>query len=144
MAIPEKLKNKQNRLKWPSMSFFVCLLIAGLGWCITNFSNQYRVTLTYRVSCYDVPKGKTLTGMSDSLFALTFNTRGLNYLSNKFSDANRVLPISLKKLMTNKSRNRNSYTFTAKELNSYIIDNNLVVSDFVGIENINSWTVELE
>ena len=144
MTIREKLKDKQGRLKQPTMVFLVCLLIAGLGWCISNFSNQYRVTLTYRISCQDLPKDKTVAGMSDSLFSLTFNSRGLNYLSSKFSDANRVLPISIKKLAANKGRNRNSYTFTAKELNSYITENNLIDPDFVGIENINSWTVELK
>jgi hypothetical protein len=144
MTLPEELKDKQGKLRRPSVLFLVCLLIAGLGWCIINFSDQYRVTLTYRVNCYDIPNGKTLVGMSDSMFTLTFNTRGLNYLSSKFSDANRVLPISLKKLVANKGRNRNSYTFTAKELNSYITENNLIDPDFIGVENINSWTVELE
>ncbi|MDR1112878.1 MAG: hypothetical protein LBL18_03870 [Bacteroidales bacterium] len=86
MIISEKLKDKQNQAKRPSVAFLVCLLIAGLGWCIINFSNQYRVTLSYRVNCFDFPKGKDLAGMSDSIFMLTFNTRGLNYLSGKFSD----------------------------------------------------------
>jgi hypothetical protein len=144
MTIPEELKNKQSRLKRPAVLFLGCLLIAGMGWCVINFSNQYRVTLTYRVDCYDLPKGKAMVGMSDSLIALTFNTRGLNYLSSKFSEANRILPISLKKLAANKGKNRNIYTFTAKELNNYIIDNNLIHPDFVGIEDINSWTVELK
>jgi hypothetical protein len=144
MTISEKLKDKQRRAKLPSGALLVCLLIAGLAWCIINFSNQYRVTLTYKVSCFDLPKGKQLAGMSDSIFMLTFNTRGLNYLSSKFSDKNRVLPISIKELINTKGRNRNSYTFTPKELNNYLIDNNLIDPDFVGIENINSWTVELK
>jgi len=144
MSISEKLKNKRSKLKWPSVAFLVCLLISALGWSIINFSNQYRITLHYRINCYDIPKGKTVTSMSDSLLALTFNTRGLNYLSKKFSDENRILPISFNKLTVNKGRNRNSYTFTAKELNNYITDNNLLDPDFVGVENITSWTIELK
>ncbi|MDR1112877.1 MAG: hypothetical protein LBL18_03865 [Bacteroidales bacterium] len=54
------------------------------------------------------------------------------------------MPISIEKLIDTKGRNRNSYTFTSKELNNYLIDNNLIDPDFVGIENINSWTIELK
>ncbi|MDR2868437.1 MAG: hypothetical protein LBV46_02725 [Bacteroidales bacterium] len=142
MTLPNVLRSKTNKLPRPSVALFVCLLVSAMGWVVITFSREYKVTLNYRVNCVDLPKGKQAI-VSDSIFSLTFNTRGLNYLNPKFSGKNRVISLSIKDLTAHKKKS-NPYNFTPKELNDYIGNNYFNGTEFVGVENITSWSVFLD
>ena len=130
----EKTQGMRYKLKLPSVTFLVCLLIAGLGWAIVNFSREYTLTLSYKVVCTELPENVNSVALSDSIVNLTFNTKGLNYLNPKFSEKNRLLFISVESLIYNKSK-KSSYTIKKKALNEYIRRKAIFEHDFVEINN---------
>lgn len=139
----EDTKGKRYKLKLPPVTFLVCLLIAGLGWAIVNFSREYTVTLSYKVVCTDLPKNIDSVLLSDSIVNLTFNTKGLNYLNPKFSEENRLLFVSVKSLIHNKSK-RSSYTIKKKALNEYIKEKAIFEHDFVEVNDPDELTFYLK
>jgi len=139
----EETKGTRYKLKLPPVTFLVCLLIAGLGWAIVNFSKEYTVTLSYKVVCTELPKNVDSVILSDSIVNLTFNTKGLNYLNPKFSEENRLLFISVKSLMHNKSK-KSSYTIKKKALNEYIQRKAIFEHDFVEINDPDELTFYLK
>lgn len=111
------------KLKLPPFAFLVCLAIAVAGWLVVTFSKDYKVTLDYKIQCYNLPDGKKSVTVSDSMLTLTFNQKGLNYLMKPFSDKNRVLYISVADLI--KTKNKVSvYTFSTHDMREFLIHNN--------------------
>lgn len=126
-------KGRKYKLKLPPVTFLLCLVIAGIGWAIVNFSKEYHVTLNYRIVCNDLPENIDTVMLSDSIVKLTFNTKGLNYLNPKYSEQNCQLFISVKSILKNNSKKR-QITLRKKNLNDYIRKEALFGNDFVEVE----------
>ncbi|MEG1555197.1 MAG: hypothetical protein RR356_00520 [Bacteroidales bacterium] len=116
----EELKKTKYGFQVPSFAFIACLLISAIGWCILNFSKEYRVTLDYTLVCSELPEGKKSVITSDTIISLTFYTRGLNYLNSKYSEHNRVINVPISELIKNKPK-RSAYTFSNKEMRDFLI-----------------------
>lgn len=115
-----------------SLSFLVCLLIAIAGWVLVTFSKDYRVTLDFKVQCYNLPDGKREVTVSDTIVSLTFNQKGLKYLMEPFSNKDRVVFISVADLI--KPKNKVSvYTFSNKEFRDYLV-HHCYGSELVAVE----------
>lgn len=134
---------KEKKVKLPSMAFLICLIIAFGVWLAINLSKEYTLSVNYQVVCDDLPENKTIASWSDSLFVLTFHTRGINYLNAKFSDRNRVLHLSVNNLTVNSTK-RNVYTFNRKTLEDYIRTLPGFQTGFVQIESPESLTIYLK
>ncbi|MCQ2271864.1 MAG: hypothetical protein MJZ72_03645 [Bacteroidales bacterium] len=115
----EEQKSKKRKLRLPSLSFLVCLILSALAWFVLNFSKDQVQTLEYKVVCSFLPEGKKSCTLSDTTLLLTFNTRGLNYLSPRYSKANRIIDLPVSELIKNKSQ-RSAYTFSNKELRDFL------------------------
>ncbi len=115
----EEQKSKKRKLRLPSLSFLVCLILSALAWFVLNFSKDQVQTLEYKVVCSSLPEGKKSCTLSDTTLLLTFNTRGLNYLSPRYSKANRIIDLPVSELIKNKSQ-RSAYTFSNKELRDFL------------------------
>lgn len=136
-------KIEKYKVKLPSLAFLICLIFAFGAWLVINLSKEYTVSMEYQVICDDLPNDKTSASWSDSLFVLTFHTRGINYLNTKYADRNRVLYFSVNKLTVNSSK-RNVYTFNKKTLEEYIRALPATQTGFVEIESPESMTVYLK
>lgn len=75
--------------------------------------------MVYRITCSDLPEGKKTCTLSDSTLLLTFNTKGLNYMTPRYAEENRVIDISVSELIKNKSK-RSAYSFSNKELCDFL------------------------
>lgn len=114
----EQTKGK-GKVKLPPFAFLVCLLLSAVAWFFINFSRDQEHTLEYRVVCSSLPEGKQTCTLSDTAFLLTFSTRGLNYLTPRFSEENRIVDINVSELIKNKSK-RSAYTFSNKEICNFL------------------------
>lgn len=120
------------KLKLPSFAFLVCLAIAAAGWVIVTFSKDYRVTMDYKIRCYNLPEGKKSVTVSDSIISLTFNQKGLRYLMKPFSDKEKVVYISVSDLIKPKNK-VTVYTFSNRDMREYLIHNTFG-SELVAVE----------
>lgn len=116
----EKQQQKNNnKIKLPPLAFLVCLILSSIAWFFYNFSKDQEQTMTYRLVCSDLPEGNKVCTLSDTTLLLTFNTKGLNYLTPKFAEENRIVNISVKELIRYKPK-RSAYTFSDKELRDFL------------------------
>ncbi|MCR4858577.1 MAG: hypothetical protein K5890_10350 [Bacteroidales bacterium] len=120
------------KLKLPSFAFLVCLAIAAAGWVIVTFSKDYRVTMDYKIRCYNLPESKKSVTVSDSVISLTFNQKGLRYLMKPFSDKEKVVYISVSDLIKPKNK-VTVYTFSNRDMREYLIHNTFG-SELVAVE----------
>lgn len=112
-------RQQQNKIKLPSVAFLVCILLSAVAWFFMNFSRDQEQTMVYRITCSDLPEGKKTCTLSDSTLLLTFNTKGLNYMTPRYAEENRVIDISVSELIKNKSK-RSAYSFSNKELCDFL------------------------
>lgn len=142
--MPEKERNNlKAKIKLPSITFLVCLLIAALAWAVSNFSKEYTVILDYSLVCNDLPKNKQSITQSDSVINLKFEARGVTFLNPKYSEKNRTLYISVNTITQNSSK-RNVYSFNKKALNEYIRNYGGFDNAFVEVESPESITIYLK
>lgn len=112
----------KNRMKLPPLAFLVCLILSAIAWFFMNFSIDQEHTLEYKVICSELPEGKKSCTFSDTTLLLTFNTRGLDYLTPEYAEENRIVNLSVKELVKNKNK-RSAYSFSNKELCNFLVDN---------------------
>lgn len=115
----EKEANQNSKIHLPSVAFLVCIVLSCLAWCITNFSRDQVQTLEYQLTCSSLPEGKKTCTLSDSTMVLTFQTKGLNYLTQGYSEENRVIDLPVSELIASKPK-RSAYTFSNKELLEFL------------------------
>lgn len=117
--------NKQHRipLKLPSLAFMVCLLVSISYWVVVTFSKDYKMTYEYKVVCDNLPEGRKSVTVSDTVIELTFNQKGLRYLTKPFTKKDKEVTISVSDLI--KPKNRVSvYTFTNREMCDFLVEHN--------------------
>ena len=117
--------NKQHRIpvKLPSLAFMVCLLVSVSYWVVITFSKDYKMTYEYKVVCDNLPEGRKSVTVSDTVIELTFNQKGLRYLTKPFTKKDKEVTISVSDLI--KPKNRVSvYTFTNKEMCDFLVAHN--------------------
>ena len=117
--------DKQHRipLKLPSLAFMVCLLVSVSYWVVVTFSKDYKMTYEYKVVCDNLPEGRKSVTVSDTVMELTFNQKGLRYLTKPFTKKDKEVVISVSDLI--KPKNRVSvYTFTNKEMCDFLVAHN--------------------
>lgn len=124
---------KNSKPKRPYVTFLVCLVLAFIGWCIVTFYKDYRVTLDYKIQCYNLPEGAKSVTVSDSVISLTFNQKGINYLMAPFSNKEKILYISVSELIQQK-RKVSVYTFSNKEMREFLSHHNFG-SELVAVES---------
>ena len=137
-------KREGKRVKLPSITFFICLVISALIWVFLTFSREYEVTMDYAITCSDLPEGKTSATCSDPSLALTFKTKGFYYLMPRFQEKNRTINLDIRKLTVHKGLGLNTYRFTKNELKDYIRDMDGLNEFFVDVESPYEITVYLE
>lgn len=118
MYVENQQENK-NKIKLPPLAFLVCLILSAIAWFFMNFSRDQEHTLEYKVVCSSLPEGKKTCTLSDTTFLLTFTTRGLNYLTPRFAEENRIVDINVNELIKNKSK-RSAYSFSGKEMCDFL------------------------
>ena len=117
--------DKQHKipLKLPSLAFMVCLLVSISYWVVVTFSKDYKMTYEYKVVCDNLPEGRKSVTVSDTVMELTFNQKGLRYLTKPFTKKDKEVIISVSDLI--KPKNRVSvYTFTNKEMCDFLVAHN--------------------
>ena len=117
--------DKQHKipLKLPSLAFMVCLLVSVSYWVVVTFSKDYKMTYEYKVVCDNLPEGRKSVTVSDTVMELTFNQKGLRYLTKPFTKKDKEVVISVSDLI--KPKNRVSvYTFTNKEMCDFLVSHN--------------------
>ncbi|MCQ2283353.1 MAG: hypothetical protein MJZ57_00470 [Bacteroidales bacterium] len=114
------MADKTLKQKLPSFSFLVCLAIATAGWFIVTFSKDYRVTMDFKVVCYDLPEGKQSVTVSDTVVSLSFNQKGFNYLTKPFSSKDKVIYISVNDLIKPKGK-ATVYAYSNKEFRDFLM-----------------------
>ena len=137
-------KKEGKRIKLPSVTFFVCLVISALVWALLTFSRTYEVTMDYAITCSDLPEGKTSATCSDPSLALTFKTKGFYYFMPRFQEKNRTINLDIRKLTIHKGLGLNTYRFTKNELKDYIRDLDGLNEYFVDVESPYEITIYLE
>ena len=115
-------QERKNRMKLPPLAFLVCLILSAIAWFFINFSRDQEHTLEYKLTCSELPEGKTSCTLSDTTLVLTFCTRGLDYLTPKYAKENRTVDISVHEIIKNKNK-RSAYSFSNKELCNFLKDN---------------------
>ncbi len=127
------MNREKKRTESSSTSFLVCLLLAIACWLLVTFSKDYRVTMDYKIRCYNLPEGKESVTVSDTVLSLTFQQKGLQYLSKPYSDKDKVVYISVTDLI--KTKNKVSvYTFSNKDMREYL-SHNVFGSTLVAVES---------
>ena len=139
-----EIGNGKFRLKKPSATFFVCLLLSVVIWLLTNFSKDYTIKLEYDVACTDLPEKLDKVTLSDSVFTVVFHARGFDFLKSKYSTDNRVIELPVKQLIQTKRKNLYNYSFTKQELTEYLINNGFYEDEFVEIETPERFTIYLK
>lgn len=110
-------------VKLPSLAFVVCLLISVSCWVLVTFSKEYKVTYEYKLVCDNLPEGRNSVTSSDTIIELTFNQKGLRYLTKPFTNKDKVVTISVSDLIKPKHK-ASVYTFTNKEMCDFLIAHN--------------------
>ena len=117
--------NKQHRIpvKLPSLAVMVCLLISISCWVLVTFSKDYKMTYEYKLVCDNLPEGRKSVTVSDTVIELTFNQKGLRYLSKPFTKKDKEVTISVSDLIKPKHK-VSVYTFTNKEMYGFLSTHN--------------------
>ena len=137
-------KQEGKRIKLPSITFIICLIISALVWAFLTFSRTYEVTMDYAITCSDLPEGKTSATCSDPSLALTFKTKGFYYFMPRFQEQNRTINLDIRKLTVHKGLGLNTSRFTKTELKDYIRDIDELNEFFVDVESPYEITIYLE
>lgn len=109
----------RQKIKLPSIAFLTCLAVSVIAWCVVTFSKDYRVSYNFKMICYNLPEGKKTVSVSDSVLTLTFNQKGLKYLSAPFRTKEKVIYISVSDLVKPKQK-VSVYTFSNKEMRDFL------------------------
>ena len=114
-----------NRIpvKLPSLAFVVCLLISIACWVLVTLSKEYKVSYDYKLVCENLPEGRKSVTASDSVITLTFNQKGVIYLTKPFREKQKTLTVSVNDLIKQKHK-VTVYTFTNKEMCDYLSTHN--------------------
>ena len=114
-----------NRIpvKLPSLAFVVCLLISVSCWILVTLSKEYKVSYDYKRVCENLPEGRKSITASDTVITLTFNQKGVIYLTQPFRMKEKTVTISISDLIKPKNK-VTVYTFTNKELCDYLSSHN--------------------
>lgn len=114
-----------NRIpvKLPSLAFVVCLLISIACWVLVTLSKEYKVSYEYKLVCENLPEGRKSVTASDTVITLTFNQKGVIYLTQPFREKEKTVTVSVSDLIKPKNK-VTVYTFTNKELCDYLIGHN--------------------
>lgn len=114
-----------NRIpvKLPSLAFVVCLLISIACWILVTLSKEYKVSYDYKLVCENLPEGRKSITASDTVITLTFNQKGVIYLTQPFRMKEKTVTISISDLIKPKNK-VTVYTFTNKELCDYLSSHN--------------------
>lgn len=114
-----------NRIpvKLPSLAFVVCLLISIACWILVTLSKEYKVSYDYKLVCENLPDGRKSITASDTVITLTFNQKGVIYLTQPFRMKEKTVTISISDLIKPKNK-VTVYTFTNKELCDYLSSHN--------------------
>lgn len=110
-----------NRIpvKLPSLAFVVCLLISVSCWILVTLSKEYKVSYDYKLVCENLPEGRKSITASDTVITLTFNQKGVIYLTQPFRVKEKTVTVSVSDLIKPKNK-VTVYTFTNKELCDYL------------------------
>ena len=110
-------------VKLPSLAFIVCLLISIGLWFVITLSKDYKVTYEYKLVCDNMPEGRKTVTASDTVLLLTFNQKGLRYLTKTFTAKEKVVTVSISDLI--KPKNKVSvYSFSNKEMCDFLSTHN--------------------
>jgi len=109
----------RQKIKLPSIAFLACLAVAIIAWGVVTFSKDYRVSYNFKIVCYNLPEGKKSVSVSDSMITLTFNQKGLKYLSAPFNKKDKTVYVSVTDLVKPKQK-VTVYTFTNKEMRDFL------------------------
>lgn len=114
-----------NRIpvKLPSLAFVVCLLISIACWILVTLSKEYKVSYDYKLVCENLPDGRKSITASDTVITLTFNQKGVIYLTQPFRMKEKTVTVSISDLIKPKNK-VTVYTFTNKELCDYLSSHN--------------------
>ena len=114
-----------NRIpvKLPSLAFVVCLLISIACWILVTLSKEYKVSYDYKLVCENLPEGRKSITASDTVITLTFNQKGVIYLTQPFRMKEKTVTVSISDLIKPKTK-VTVYTFTNKELCDYLSSHN--------------------
>lgn len=114
-----------NRIpvKLPSLAFVVCLLISIASWILVTLSKEYKVSYDYKLVCENLPEGRKSITASDTVITLTFNQKGVIYLTQPFRMKEKTVTVSINDLIKPKNK-VTVYTFTNKELCDYLSSHN--------------------
>jgi hypothetical protein len=110
-------------VKLPSLAFIVCLLISIACWLLVTLSKEYKMTYEYKLVCENLPEGRKSITASDTVISLTFNQKGLIYLTKPFKEKEKTVTVSVSDLIKPKNK-VTVYTFTNKELCDFLVANN--------------------
>lgn len=121
------------------MAFVICLAISALLWVFVTLSREYTVTYDYKVTCVELPLGKSKadvsTGDASNSLRLTFKAKGFALLNPAFRESNRTVELSVKKLIKHKGENLHSYQFTQSELTDYLKEEGVFGEEFESVES---------
>ena len=110
-------------VKLPSLAFIVCLLISVACWVLVTFSKDYKMTYEYKLVCDNLPEGRKTVTASDTVLLLTFNQKGLRYMTKPFTDKEKVITISISDLIKPKNK-VTVYSFSNKEMCDFLSTHN--------------------
>lgn len=110
-------------MKLPSLAFIVCLLISIACWVVITLSKDYKMTYEYKLVCDNLPEGRKSVTASDTVLQLTFNQKGLRYLTKPFTEKDKVVTVSVSELIKPKNK-VTVYSFTNKEMCDFLAEHN--------------------
>ena len=110
-------------MKLPSLAFIVCLLISIACWIVITLSKDYKMTYEYKLVCDNLPEGRKSVTASDTVLQLTFNQKGLRYLTKPFTEKEKVVTVSVSELIKPKNK-VTVYSFTNKEMCDFLAEHN--------------------
>ena len=110
-------------MKLPSLAFIVCLLISIACWIVITLSKDYKMTYEYKLVCENLPEGRKSVTASDTVLQLTFNQKGLRYLTKPFTEKEKVVTVSVSELIKPKNK-VTVYSFTNKEMCDFLAEHN--------------------
>lgn len=81
------------------------------------------MTYDYKLVCENLPEGRKSVTASDTVISLTFNQKGVLYLTKPFREKEKTVTISVSDLIKPKNK-VTVYSFTNKELCAFLVANN--------------------
>jgi hypothetical protein len=114
---------KHIPVKLPSLAFIMCLMISFAIWTVITMAKDYKMSYEYKLVCDHLPEGRHSVTVSDTVIILTFNQKGIRYLTKPFTEKDKVVTVSVNDLI--KPKNKVSvYTFTNKEMCDFLSTHN--------------------